>query len=119
MQGQPRPDVRRHWFGANFRSQHTEAVQCGAAVRKRSQTNSMPLWPELRAVLAQAATVTVRPESAVAGRLMVDVEVTNLTGHKLPTTILPSFWLHVVVRDRSGATVFESGALTGQPYRRQ
>jgi hypothetical protein len=44
---------------------------------------------------------------------VADVEVTNLTGHKLPTAY-PSrrAWLHVVVRDRSGATVFESGAIT-------
>jgi hypothetical protein len=44
---------------------------------------------------------------------VVDVEVTSLTGHKLPSAY-PSrrAWLHVTVRDRSGATVFESGALT-------
>jgi hypothetical protein len=44
---------------------------------------------------------------------VADVDVTNLTGHKLPTAY-PSrrVWLHVLVRDRSGATVFESGALT-------
>ena len=44
--------------------------------------------------------------------LRVDILVKNLTGHKLPTAF-PSrrAWLHIVVRDRDGKTVFESGAL--------
>jgi hypothetical protein len=57
--------------------------------------------------------VSVNFAPAAAGHIVADVEVTNLTGHKLPTAY-PSrrAWLHVVVRDRSGATVFESGAHT-------
>jgi hypothetical protein len=114
VQGQPRPDVRRHWFpGANF-------FVLGMLNRYRAELAVEALPQELdaavaqtREVLAQAATVSVRSGSAAAGRLVADVEVTNLTGHKLPTAY-PSrrVWLHVVVRDRSGATVFESGALT-------
>ena len=45
-------------------------------------------------------------------RLRAEIAVENLGGHKLPTAY-PSrrAWLHVVVRDRNGAVVFESGAL--------
>lgn len=114
VQGQPRPDVRRHWFpGGNF-------FVLGMLNRYRAELAVEASPQELdaavaqtREVLAQAATLTVRSESAGAGRLVAEVEVTNLTGHKLPTAY-PSrrAWLHVVVRDRAGTTVFESGALT-------
>jgi hypothetical protein len=114
IQGQPRPDVRRHWFpGGNF-------FVLGMLNRYRAELAVEAFPQELdlamsqtREILAQAAKVTVRPDRAASGRLVADVEVTNLTGHKLPTAY-PSrrVWLHVVVRDRSGATLFESGALT-------
>jgi hypothetical protein len=114
IQGQPRPDVRRHWFpGGNF-------FVLGMLNRYRAELAVEAFPQELdlamsqtREILAQAAKVTVRPDRAAGGRLVADVEVTNLTGHKLPTAY-PSrrVWLHVVVRDRSGATLFESGALT-------
>jgi hypothetical protein len=44
--------------------------------------------------------------------LTIDVMVRNLTGHKMPTAY-PSrrAWLHLIVRDRDGQTVFESGAV--------
>ncbi|MDE0001903.1 MAG: hypothetical protein OXQ29_04335 [Rhodospirillaceae bacterium] len=46
------------------------------------------------------------------GDLVVDVEVHNLAGHKLPTAY-PSrrAWLHLAVRDADGRVLFESGAL--------
>jgi hypothetical protein len=114
IRGQSRPDVRRHWFpGGNF-------FVLGMLNRYRAELAVEAFPQELdlamsqtRAILAQAATVTVRPGHAASGHLVADVEVTNLSGHKLPTAY-PSrrAWLHVVVRDRSGAIVFESGALT-------
>jgi hypothetical protein len=60
----------------------------------------------------QTARVTIRKVNVVSGRLDADVFVENLTGHKLPTAF-PSrrTWLHVIVRDHNGQTVFESGAL--------
>jgi hypothetical protein len=115
VQGQARPDVRRHWFpGGNF-------FVLGMLNRYRAELAVEALPEELddataqtRELLAHAARVQLKLVPATtAGRVVADVEVTNLTGHKLPTAF-PSrrAWLHVVVRDRSGVTVFESGALT-------
>jgi hypothetical protein len=114
VQGPPRPGVRRHWFpGGNF-------FMLGMLNRYRAELAVEALPEELdavaaqtREILAQAARVEMKPGPVAAGRVVVDVEVVNLSGHKLPTAY-PSrrAWLHVVVRDRSGATVFESGALT-------
>ena len=111
--GQPRPGVRRHWFpGGNF-------FVLAMLNRYRAELAVEALPQELndneartRDMLAQAARLRVTPTSQGDGMLAVDVEVTNLNGHKLPTAY-PSrrAWLHVSVRDRSGAVVFESGAL--------
>jgi hypothetical protein len=61
---------------------------------------------------SQSARVTIPKVEAAEGKLHVDVLVTNLTGHKLPTAY-PSrrAWLHLAVRDREGRVLFESGAL--------
>jgi hypothetical protein len=61
---------------------------------------------------SRTARVTIRNVDVAASTLQMDVSVENLTGHKFPTAY-PSrrAWLHVVVHDRDGRTVFESGAL--------
>lgn len=60
---------------------------------------------------ASSATLTVAQQPLSKGVLRAEVTVTNLAGHKLPTAY-PSrrVWLHVTIRDRAGAVVFESGA---------
>lgn len=60
----------------------------------------------------QSAKVTIERLSRNGGNLSIYVLTQNLTGHKLPTAY-PSrrAWLHVLVRDARGNTVFESGAL--------
>lgn len=61
---------------------------------------------------SQSARVTLESAEQQSGKLSFEVKVENLTGHKLPTAY-PSrrAWLHVVVQDRNGKVVFESGAL--------
>jgi len=61
---------------------------------------------------SKTAQIAIDNASVAAGRLQADITVQNLSGHKFPTAY-PSrrVWLHVTVKDRNGATVFESGAL--------
>jgi len=65
---------------------------------------------ESRAMLAKAASLAVGLPTNDGSTLTVPVTITNLTGHKLPTSY-PSrrMWLHVTVKNESGAVIFESG----------
>lgn len=59
----------------------------------------------------QTATVALEDVELTAGRAAFAVRIRNLTGHKFPTAY-PSrrAWLHAMVRDPNGATIWESGA---------
>ncbi|MEO8460539.1 MAG: hypothetical protein ABI451_08430 [Dokdonella sp.] len=67
----------------------------------------------LQASASVAASVQnfVAPTPSVAGNLSLQIKVTNLGGHKLPTGYAEGrrMWLNVQVRDNSNALVFESG----------
>lgn len=56
--------------------------------------------------------VSVPSEVGAGGDLGVEVRVTNLTGHKLPTGYGEGrrMWLHVVATDGVGSVIWESGA---------
>jgi hypothetical protein len=58
------------------------------------------------------AAVSIEEGRVSAGRLTATVSLRNLTGHKLPTAYpARRAWLHVVVRDGAGTSIFESGKL--------
>jgi hypothetical protein len=109
-----RSGVHQHTFvGANF-------LVLRMLNLYRDDLSVAALPPELTAAAdqtvqflqSQAARVTIRSVDLAGERLQADVFVENLTGHKLPTAF-PSrrAWLHFIVRDRDGRTLFESGGL--------
>src|ERR1700730_17892476 len=112
--GEDREGARLHSFVcANF-------FMLNMLNRYRDELNVSALPPELIAsaqatvefLQTQSATVAIENVAADSGRLRGDVVVRNKNGHKLPTAY-PSrrAWLDFIVRDGSGRTVFESGAL--------
>jgi hypothetical protein len=114
VMGQLRPGVRQHTFlGGNF-----FLLRLLNEYRNDLSVSAMPMELTAEAkqtvdfLQTQAASVSIRNVSVSPGKLDADVFVENLTGHKLPTAF-PSrrAWLHVVVRDHNGQTVFESGTL--------
>jgi hypothetical protein len=109
-----RSGVSRHLFvGGNF-------FVGGILSRYRSELSVRSLSGELTAAVQrtishlqlEAALLSIGKLEKRNGRLEFEVTVVNLAGHKLPTAY-PSrrVWLHVVVRDATNHTVFESGAL--------
>ena len=83
------------------------------------------LFPERSATLSAAQdrtrrnlreAVELHPTATLAGgRLNVEVELVNRTGHKLPTAY-PSrrMWVYVAATNSAGETFFESGALDAE-----
>jgi hypothetical protein len=112
--GVPRAGLHQHTFvGDNFFMQ-------SMLNRYRDELDVAALPQELTAAAqetlqflhTQSARLELRNIEVTSGKLKADVYVENLTGHKLPTAY-PSrrAWLHFVVRDRNGNTVFESGKI--------
>ena len=64
---------------------------------------------------SRTASVSIENAKSEGGVLSFDVDVTNLTGHKLPTGH-PSrrMWLEVVAKDDAGAVLFASGSWNEQ-----
>jgi cytochrome c551/c552 len=112
--GQTRERLARHDFrGGNF-------FMLGMLNRYRAELGVTALPQEMDASVRRAIThleretarLTIEDTRRDGGQLTATVSLRNLTGHKFPTAY-PSrrAWLHVTVRDRSGAVVFESGAV--------
>ncbi len=113
--GEPREQLGRHTFlGGNFfmlRLLNSRRVDL--AVQALPQELEASARATVRQLQADTARLTVDGAAVAAGRLSLEVHVSNSTGHKLPTGYpARRTWLHVAIRDRSGRVVFESGGVS-------
>jgi hypothetical protein len=112
--GEPRSGVSRHTFvGGNFfmqfilgRYRDELSVPTSSADMETAANRTIAF------LQSETAKLEIRGIEVRDGKLLADISVVNLAGHKLPTAY-PSrrVWLHVTVRDRAGNVAFESGAL--------
>ncbi len=111
----PRPDFAEHTFlGANtvvqdmlknFRTELGVSDDISdAAFDESIQRN--------REFLKTSATLELQNTSVVDNMLSMDVKITNLTGHKLPSGYHSRrAYLHVLVTDAQGKVVYENGLI--------
>jgi hypothetical protein len=115
VMGEPREGVARHSFrGGNFfMLSMLNRYRNELGVQATSLEMDAAVRETLQSLQTDSARLVIDRAALADGRLTVDVSVSNLTGHKLPTAY-PSrrAWLHVTVRDAARNVVFESGAVT-------
>jgi hypothetical protein len=113
--GTLRDGLRRHTFvGANFfvlrmLNRYRDALEVTALPQELASSADHTV----HYLQSRAATLQIDNVRVDGDRLRAEIAVENLGGHKLPTAY-PSrrAWLHVMVRDKNDAVVFESGALS-------
>jgi hypothetical protein len=112
--GQPRQRVSQHTFlGSNaFVLTLLGKYRGELGVAALPQELAVSAAETRRFLSTRSATLSVAAARRTRDGLELALDVASLTGHKLPTAY-PSrrAWLHVVVKDQNGGTVFESGAL--------
>jgi hypothetical protein len=112
--GVPRQGLHRHVFVAGnfFMTEMLNRYRDELAVLAQPQELTKAAQNTVTFLQNQTARLQIAGAERDQTHLQFDVSVENLGGHKLPTAY-PSrrVWLHVVVRDRDGQPVFESGML--------
>jgi hypothetical protein len=112
--GDPREGLSRHVFiGGNFFVlRMLNRYRGELAVQALPQELDGAASRTIQYLQSETARVAVERTHIDADRLLVDVSVQNLTGHKLPTGYpARRVWLHLTVRGGNGSLVFESGRL--------
>ncbi len=111
---EPRKNVSRHVFrGGNvFMLRILNKYRDELGVTTPVADLELSAQTTLEHLQSSSAHVAVTGLEVSDSEALFEVDVANLAGHKVPTAY-PSrrAWLHVTVRDGSGLTVFESGAL--------
>lgn len=112
--GETRDGLSRHTFiGGNFfMLRMLNRFRGELAVAAMPNELEASANATIRQLQQDSAVLQVDRLAVVGGTVELDVDIRNLTGHKLPSGY-PSrrAWLHVTLRDRDGRIVFESGGI--------
>jgi hypothetical protein len=110
--GEPREAMGRHTFlGGNFfMLRMLNRYRDALAVEALPQELSAAADATVAQLQQRTAAMSIVRMASAGSQLQADIQVGNLTGHKLPTGY-PSrrAWLRVTVRDRHDRRVFSSG----------
>jgi hypothetical protein len=112
--GEMRDGLSRHTFlGGNFfmlrvlNRFRNELAVAALPSELEAQANAT-----IRQLQQDSAAVNITRAVAAGDAVELEVNVANLTGHKLPTGYpARRAWLHVTLRDAGGRVVFESGGI--------
>lgn len=98
-------DIDQKWVDKGYPVDATRTAELDAGIRR----NKSFLARKAARITLDAPPPSVRPGDPVS----LNVRVTNLTGHKLPTGYAEGrrAWLYVKVTDGAGNLVFENGTL--------
>ncbi len=112
--GEPREDFSQHVFrgGNAFMLDLLDRYRDELLVTAPSADLQRAAEATREHLQSATAAIDVLGVTREDDRIVIDLEVANLAGHKLPTAY-PSrrVWIHLAVRDSDGNVVFESGAM--------
>jgi len=103
------------WMPGVIKGEYAEGIYNNGGIDRQASYDQTIAWA--RDLLGTAAELTTTlsnytPPGSGAGSMALQVKVTNVSGHKLPTGYAEGrrMWLNLQVKDVNGALVFESGA---------
>lgn len=112
--GEPRENFSQHVFrgGNEFMLRLLDRYRDELLVKAPSSDLQRAADATREHLQTSTAGLKVLDVSRDGEQFVIDLEVTNLAGHKLPTAY-PSrrAWIHLAVRDGNGELLFESGAM--------